>query len=65
MIPTIDARRMEVYMQMFDYKLHPISEPSAVVIDEQYFSNFAKDKNTIGVALVLKNCLLFSLKITK
>ena len=44
LIPTIDARRMEVYMQMFDYQLHPISEPSAEIIDEQYFSNFAKDK---------------------
>jgi tRNA threonylcarbamoyladenosine biosynthesis protein TsaB len=44
LIPTIDARRMEVYMQMFDYQLHPISEPSAEIFDEQYFSNFAKDK---------------------
>lgn len=44
LIPTIDARRMEVYMQMFDSRLYPISEPSAEIIDEQYFSNFSKDK---------------------
>ena len=44
LIPTIDARRMEVYMQMFDYQLHPIIEPSAEIINEQYFSNFSKDK---------------------
>ena len=44
LIPTIDARRMEVYMQMFDYQLHPITEPSAEIINEQYFSNFSKDK---------------------
>jgi tRNA threonylcarbamoyladenosine biosynthesis protein TsaB len=31
-------------MQMFDYQLHPIIEPSAEIINEQYFSNFAKDK---------------------
>lgn len=29
---------------MFDYQLHPITEPSAEIINEQYFSNFSKDK---------------------
>ncbi len=44
LIPTIDARRMEVYMQMFDYQIHAITEPSAEIINELYFSKFLKDK---------------------
>jgi len=31
--PMIDARRMEVYAQVFDMKLNPLGEPQALIID--------------------------------
>ena len=35
--PMIDARRMEVYTQLFDKKLNPVNKISAEIIDEQSF----------------------------
>ena len=35
--PMIDARRMEVYTQLFDNKLNPVNKISAEIIDEQSF----------------------------
>ncbi len=37
--PMIDARRMEVYTQLFDAELNPLSEPEAMVIDESSFAD--------------------------
>lgn len=36
--PMIDARRMEVYCQLFDASLNPLSEVSAKILDEDSFS---------------------------
>ncbi|MDB4655242.1 tRNA (adenosine(37)-N6)-threonylcarbamoyltransferase complex dimerization subunit type 1 TsaB [Flavobacteriales bacterium] len=36
--PMIDARRMEVYTQLFDSELNPLNEVAAEIIDEQNFS---------------------------
>lgn len=38
--PMIDARRMEVYAQVFDSQLTPLSEVGAHVIDEHSFEEF-------------------------
>ncbi len=35
--PMIDARRMEVYTQLFDSELKPVNEITAEIIDEQSF----------------------------
>jgi len=35
--PMIDARRMEVYTQLFDYNLNPLNKINAKIIDEQSF----------------------------
>ncbi len=37
--PMIDARRMEVYTQLFNSKLEALSEPQAMVIDESSFAD--------------------------
>lgn len=38
--PMIDARRMEVYTQLFDQHIHPLSEIEAKVIDETSFVEY-------------------------
>jgi len=40
--PMIDARRMEVYSQLFDYNLNPTNEITAKIIDENSFSEELK-----------------------
>ncbi len=39
-IPMLDARRMEVYSQIFDTNLNTIREIKAEIIDEQSFNNY-------------------------
>ena len=41
--PMVDARRMEVYAQVFDNEGHPLSDVSAVVITEESFGMWRKD----------------------
>jgi len=36
--PMLDARRMEVYMAMYDHALRPLSPVSAVIVDAQSFN---------------------------
>jgi tRNA threonylcarbamoyladenosine biosynthesis protein TsaB len=43
--PVIDARRMEVYTQMFDYELHPLSDIQALIIDENSFIGFRENRS--------------------
>jgi len=38
--PMIDARRMEVYAQIFDWRLEPLSPVEAHIIDTESFSQF-------------------------
>ena len=37
-IPMLDARRMEVYTQVYDFSGHPEPGPEALVLDEQAFA---------------------------
>ncbi|MFI3266999.1 MAG: tRNA (adenosine(37)-N6)-threonylcarbamoyltransferase complex dimerization subunit type 1 TsaB [Rikenellaceae bacterium] len=37
--PMIDARRMEVYTQLFDSQMNPLTEVEAIVVDENLFSD--------------------------
>ena len=39
--PMIDARRMEVYAQVFDHSLNELSPVEAVVVEKDSFSQFA------------------------
>ncbi len=41
--PMIDARRMEVYSQLFDAEINSVNEISAKIIDEQSFSEKLKE----------------------
>jgi tRNA threonylcarbamoyladenosine biosynthesis protein TsaB len=45
--PMIDARRMEVYTQLFNSKIEAINEISAKVIDENSFEDELKDHRII------------------
>ena len=42
--PMIDARRMEVYMALYDQALGMVREPSAEVIDEAFVEEILKDR---------------------
>ena len=39
-VPMLDARRMEVYSQVFDAKHHPIEDISAQILQSDSYSNF-------------------------
>ena len=41
--PMIDARRMEVYSQIFNSDCHPLTEVSAEVVDENSFAEWRRD----------------------
>lgn len=41
--PMIDARRMEVYAQVFDSSIAPLSEPDAHIIEPESFAEFIGD----------------------
>jgi len=45
--PTIDARRMEVYTQLFDEKLHPFTEAEPIIVDENSFDENLKKGVTL------------------
>ena len=40
--PMIDARRMEVYMALFDYRGNQVSKISAEIIDDKSFSSYTE-----------------------
>lgn len=42
-IPVLDARRMEVYREVFDWELNSMEELQAEVLSEESFQNFLKD----------------------
>lgn len=42
-IPVLDARRMEVYREMFDWKLNSISKLDSQILDAGAFENFLKN----------------------
>lgn len=45
--PMIDARRMEVYTQMFDAQGNALSEVQAMIVDENSFSELPQDQAVI------------------
>ena len=45
--PMVDARRMEVYTQLFDATGNPLSEVSAEVVDENTFADIRRDKQLV------------------
>ena len=42
--PMVDARRMEVYAQVFDSEGHPLSEVSAEVVGPESFARFRSEE---------------------
>ena len=47
-IPMIDARRMEVFTQMFDKDYSPLSAAEALIVDETAFAYITEDIHLIG-----------------
>lgn len=47
-IPMIDARRMEVFTQMFDKDLNVLSTAEALIVDETAFADINEDIHLIG-----------------
>lgn len=47
-IPMIDARRMEVFTQMFDKDYSPISNAEALIVDENAFADTVGEIHLIG-----------------
>lgn len=47
--PMIDARRMEVYCQLFDADINPVSHPEAKVLGETAFAEVLKERKIIFV----------------
>lgn len=45
--PMVDARRMEVYTQMFDTSCQPLLEVSAEIVTEQSFASWREKKQMI------------------
>ncbi len=43
LIPSIDARRMEVYAAIFDENINKIKDTEAIIIDENSFADLKKD----------------------
>ncbi len=46
-VPMVDARRMEVYMSVFNHKLEPITGTAAEVIDAYSFDRYTKEVRLI------------------
>ncbi len=44
LVPMLDARRMEVYAAVYDFRLNDVMKPSPLIIDENAFSDFPQEK---------------------
>ena len=55
--PMVDARRMEVYTQIFDAACQPLSEVGAEVISEQSFERWRKDRQLVIFGNGAAKCL--------
>ncbi len=47
-VPMIDARRMEVFTQMFDKDLNVLSTAEALIVDENAFADITENIHLIG-----------------
>ena len=47
-VPMIDARRMEVFTQMFDKDLNVLSTAEALIVDETAFADITEEIHLIG-----------------
>ena len=47
-VPMIDARRMEVFTQMFDKDLNGLSTAEALIVDETAFADITEEIHLIG-----------------
>lgn len=45
--PMIDARRMEVYSNLYDHRLQPLEETKALIITEDTYSEYKEDVRSI------------------
>lgn len=49
LIPMIDARRMEVYTAAYDFRLQPLLEPQAIILDENSFADLLADHRCVFI----------------
>lgn len=47
LVPMLDARRMEVYTQLFNTEAQPMAEPYAEVLEEQSYSEIAESSEIL------------------
>lgn len=47
LVPMIDARRMEVYVAVYDRKLNPIKEVESVVVDSAFAGNYLTENAVV------------------
>ena len=55
-IPVLDARRMEVYSAVFDYRGEEIRETKAEIIDENSFAGYLKKGKVLLMGSGAKKC---------
>lgn len=56
-IPVLDARRMEVYSQVFNNKYEPIRETKAEIIDDNSFMEYAEKSKVLLVGSGADKCI--------
>ncbi|MBD3638664.1 MAG: tRNA (adenosine(37)-N6)-threonylcarbamoyltransferase complex dimerization subunit type 1 TsaB [Crocinitomicaceae bacterium] len=54
--PMFDARRMEVYAAVYDSDLNTIQSTNAVVVDDESFADFLKEKQVIFMGPGAEKC---------
>src|SRR5690606_21482914 len=57
-VPMIDARRMEVFTQVFDYKLQPVSNAEALIVEEYSLSELTETSNLIVYVALKRTSVL-------
>lgn len=71
--PMIDARRMEVYCQIFDNEMNIVSETEAKIIDEESFSELLNQQKIVFIGdgsvkcqekITHKNAIFLNIEIT-
>ena len=49
LVPMIDARRMEVYTAAYDFSLHSLIEPRAMILDAESYMDLPADRRIVFI----------------
>lgn len=64
LIPTIDARRMEIYTAVYDTQLNPLINVAPVIVDRQFFTSLPPHSRVILAGDGAAKCLEIAVEIT-